>query len=39
MHEFELINKYFSKLTNKSKKKVVGLEGYGIKITKQEIIK
>ena len=26
-------------LVTKSKKKVVGLEGYGIKITKQEIIK
>ena len=26
-------------LVTRSKKKVVGLEGYGIKITKQEIIK
>jgi 3,4-dihydroxy 2-butanone 4-phosphate synthase/GTP cyclohydrolase II len=26
-------------LVTKSKKKVVGLDGYGIKITKQEIIK
>jgi len=26
-------------LVTRSKKKVIGLEGYGIKITKQEIIK
>jgi hypothetical protein len=26
-------------LVTRSKKKVVGLDGYGIKITKQEIIK
>jgi GTP cyclohydrolase II len=26
-------------LVTRSRKKVVGLEGYGIKITKQEIIK
>jgi len=34
---FKMINSLI--LVTRSRKKVVGLEGYGIKITKQEIIK
>ena len=39
LNEFNHDDDWTLKVNNASRKKVIGLEGYGIKISKQEIIK